>query len=184
MFPQLPPSTGRELGGGSIYKRNRPHSAPSWKGRNGFIGEEVTTLMPPSSCHLHNVRVLRGGVPWVLDLLKRAPHLLVAAVEGPEGGEGWGAPSQPGCPDPGSGGGGSGGAAWAVPESELGKVGSGPPAGLGVGAGVAAVPAGGGPGRGGSAPGGCSVGVAACMIFWRTSRIFSCRQTLDGKMSA
>lgn len=61
MFPQLPPSTGRELGGGSIYKRNRPHSAPSWKGRNGFIGEEVTTLMPPSSCHLHNVRVLRGG---------------------------------------------------------------------------------------------------------------------------
>ena len=33
-------------------------------------------------------------------------------------------------------------------------------------------------------PGGCSEGVAACMIFWRTSRIFSCRQTLEGKMSA
>lgn len=113
------------------------------------------------------------------------PHLPVAAVEGPGGGgEGWGAPSQPGCPGPDSGGGGSGGAAWTVPESELGEVGSGPPAGLGVGAGAAAVPVGGGTGRGASAPGGCSVGVAACMIFWRTSRIFNCRQTLEGKMSA
>lgn len=44
--PQLPPSTGRELGAGSIYKRSRPHSAPHWKGRNGFTGEEVTTLLP------------------------------------------------------------------------------------------------------------------------------------------
>lgn len=95
-----------------------------------------------------------------------------------------GGPSQPGCPGPGSGGGGNGGAAGAVPESEPGEVGSGPPAGLGVGTGAAAVTVGGGPGRGASAPGGCSVGVAACMIFWRTSRIFSCRQTLEGKMSA
>lgn len=46
------------------------------------------------------------------------------------------------------------------------------------------MPVGGGPERGASAPGGCSVGVAACMIFWRTSRIFNCRHTLDGKMSA
>ena len=95
---------------------------------------------------------------WVLGSLTRAPHLPVAAVEGPEGGgEGWGAPSQPGCPGPGSGGGGSGGATWAVPESEPGEVGSGLPAGLGVGIGVAAMPVGGGDtGRGASAPGGCS----------------------------
>ena len=65
----------------------------------------------------------------------------MAAVEGPEaGGEGWGGPSQPGCPGPGSGGGGSGGAAGAVPESEPGEVGSGPPAGLGVGTGAGEIP--------------------------------------------
>lgn len=79
-------------------------------------------------------------------------------VEGPEGGgEGWGTPSKPDCPGPGSGGGGSAGATWAVPESELGEMGSGLPAGLGVGIGVAAMPVGGGDtGRGISAPGGCS----------------------------
>lgn len=118
-------------------------------------------------------------------IFSEAPHLPVAAVEEPEGGgEGWGGPSQPGCPGPGSGGGGNGGAAGAVPESEPGEVGSGPPAGLGVRTGAAAVPVGGGPGREASAPGGCSVGVAACIIFWRTSRIFNCRQTLEGKISA
>lgn len=31
--------------------------------------------------------------------------------------------------------------------------------------------------------GACSVGVAACMIFCRTSRILSCKQTLVGNMS-
>lgn len=118
-------------------------------------------------------------------IFSQALHLPVAAVEGPVGGgEGWGGPSQPGCPGPGSGGGGSGRAAGAVPESEPGEVGSGPPAGLGVGTEAAVVPVGSGPERGASAPGGCSVGVAACMIFWRTSRIFNCRQTLEGKMSA
>lgn len=166
-------------------QRGRPHSAPKLKGRNGFIGEEVTILPHPHrSSHLHIVHVLRGGTMGP-GIFSGAPHLPVAAVEGPGGGgDGWGAPSQAGCPGPGSGGGGSGGAAWAVPESEQGEVGSGPPAGLGVGTEAAAVPVGGGPGRGDSAPGGCSVGVAACMIFWRTSRIFNCRQTLEGKMSA
>lgn len=31
---------------------------------------------------------------------------------------------------------------------------------------------------------GHSVGAAVCMIFWRTSRIFSCKHTLVGKISA
>lgn len=48
-------------------QRGRPHSAPKLKGRNGFIGEEVT-ILPPSPhrfCHRHIVHVLRG-VLWVL----------------------------------------------------------------------------------------------------------------------
>lgn len=32
-------------------------------------------------------------------------------------------------------------------------------------------------------PKSCVPGVAVCMIFWRTSRIFSCRHTLVGKVS-
>lgn len=45
---------------------------------------------------------------------------------------------------------------------------------------------GGGGAESGGSPGGGpeSGGAAACMIFWRTSLIFSCRQTLVGKMSA
>lgn len=175
-----PPSTGRDYIQGEQATSRAKLERTKW-----LTGEEVTIplsgpqFLPSIYCPYPEGGTVGPGI------FSRAPHLPVAAVEGPEGGgEGWEAPSQPGCPGPGSGGGGSGGAAWAVPESEPGEVGSGHPAGLGVGTGVAAMPVGGGPERGASAPGGCSVGVAACMIFWRTSRIFNCRHTLDGKMSA
>lgn len=172
-----PPSRGESRGrGGEASFRPK-------RGRTKWLYRGVGNHPAPHSCHLHTVHFLRGAA---VDLrVCKAPHLPVAAVEGPGGcGDAGEGPSQPGCPGPGSGGGGRGGAAGAVPESEPGEVGSGPPAGLGVGPGAAVAPVGGGPGSEASAPGGCSVGVAACMIFWRTSRIFSCRHTLEGKMSA
>lgn len=49
--PQHREGASRE---GGIYKRSRPHSAPNWRGRNGFTREEITFLPP------HTVHVLRG----------------------------------------------------------------------------------------------------------------------------
>lgn len=52
------------MGGGAGIDEEQAHSAPNWKGRNGFIGEGVTILLP-HSCHLYTVHVLRG-ILWVL----------------------------------------------------------------------------------------------------------------------